>query len=29
MTLIKTNLSQEIRHLMYIEEVLTIPRHEL
>lgn len=29
MRLIKTNLSQEIRHLMYIEEVLSIPRHEL
>ena len=29
MTLIKTNLSQEIRHMMYLEEVLSIPRHEL
>lgn len=29
MKLIKTNLTQEIRHLGYLEDVLTIPRHEL
>jgi rubrerythrin len=26
---VKTNLTQEIRHLGYLEDVLTIPRHEL
>lgn len=29
MKLIKTNLTHEIRHLGYLEDVLTIPRHEL
>lgn len=29
MKLIKTNWSQEQRHLRYIQEVITIPRHEL